>query len=194
MLRIVCLLRSLKQTLLHTLTHCHSQADRQMRNDIFVVITLVISKCQDCPLVESGLAKAIGAYASYPEVPSRDESICKMQFSKHAEDFELKKLLFSCINILSTHPSKQTLSDTLSNTQVMLALFHYVVPIKDSLETQWSLAEFEELQLQAMSVLSVIAPISMKDYVTFQGNSRVLALLDWCINSGWFDIFTSDED
>ena len=180
--------RSLKQILVYNLTHCNSHAERQLRNDIFLVITLVISKCPEAPLVESGLAKAIAAYTSYPEIPSRDTSICRMQIGKHGEDFELKKLLLSAINILCVHTSKQTLTDTLSSTQVMLALFHYVIPIKEPLETHWSLAEFEELQLQAMSVLSVLAPLSLKDYVTFQGNSRILAVLDWCVNTGLLKI------
>ena len=176
---------------MYNLTCCSSQADRQLRNDILVVITLIISKCPEAPLVESGLAKTIAAYTSYPEIPSRDQQICRMRLNKHTEDFELKKLLLSAINILCVHTSKQTLIESLSSTQIMLALFHYVVPIKEPLETQWSMAEFEELQLQALSVLSVLVPLSLKDYDTFQGNSRVLALLDWCINSGVYEIIVS---
>ena len=49
---------------------------------------------------------------------------------------------------------------------------------------EWSLSEFEELQLHAMAVLAVYASIALQDHVELQGNARVLAMLDWCVNAG----------
>jgi len=179
----------LKSTFLQHLNHCSSHADRQLRNDIFVIISLVISKCVDAPLIESGLVKLIAAYASYPEVPTRDPSIHQLQLAKHPEDFELKKLFFSAVNILCLKNDSPLVLDYLSRSQVMMALFAYAVPINPSIETEWSLAEFEELQLHAMSVLAAYAPLCLADYDIFQGSSRLLRMLDWCINTGSWIIF-----
>lgn len=176
-------LKSLKSTFLKYIGGCRSQAERQLRNDVFVLITLICSKCTDGPLVESGMVKLIASYTSYPEIPTRDEYIRHYQVTKHEEDFELKKLFFSCINILCTHTISRSMLEILSSCQVMLALFSYAIPIKQPLETHWSVAEFEELQLEALSVLAGYAPLSIDDYIQFQGNTRLLALLDWCINS-----------
>ncbi|XP_066936490.1 cilia- and flagella-associated protein 69-like isoform X1 [Clytia hemisphaerica] len=180
-----CLL-ALKHTFLTHIWQCHSHADRQLRNDIFVIITLVISKCPDAPLLESGLVHVIASYASYPEVPTRDQSMQLLKFSKHPEDFELKKLFFNAINILCVHPEAKTMVKALKRSQVMLALYSYVIPIKEPMPKEWSLSEFEELQLHAMAVLAVYASIALEDHVELQGNARVLAMLDWCVNAEEF--------
>lgn len=131
----------------------------------------------------------IAGYASYPELPTRDETMCYVKFSKQAEDFELKKLFISAINILCVSPVNPSVLQLLSQCQVMLALFTYVRPIKQPLDSFWSLAEFEELQLQAMSILATFSPLCVEDYMKFQGNTRLLSMLDWCINLGMRNLF-----
>lgn len=126
----------------------------------------------------------IAGYTSYPELPTRDETMCYVKFTNQAEDFELKKLFISAINILCVGPVSRSTLQLVSQCQVMLALFSYVRPIKQPLDSFWSVAEFEELQLQAMSVLAVLSPLCVEDYMKFQGNTRLLSMLDWCINFG----------
>lgn len=48
----------------------------------------------------------------------------------------------------------------------------------------WSTAEQEELQLQALATLTTIAPLMLDDYMSCQGNTCLLLLLDWCIGQG----------
>lgn len=126
----------------------------------------------------------VAGFASYPELPTRDETMCHVKFTKQSEDFELKKLFFSAINILCVNSIDLSTIQLLSKCQVMLALFSYVTPIKQPLDSMWTVAEFEELQLQAMSVLAVLSPLCVEDYMKFQGNTRLLSMLDWCIDFG----------
>lgn len=49
---------------------------------------------------------------------------------------------------------------------------------------QWSPAQFEELQLHAMAALCSLSPILIQDYMSVQGNTRLLLLLEWCVSTG----------
>lgn len=71
----------------------------------------------------------------------------------------------------------------------MLALLTLVKPPAASPEHQsgsrrWSTAQREELQLQALATLATIAPLMLDDYMSCQGNTCLLLLLDWCIEQG----------
>lgn len=68
---------------------------------------------------------------------------------------------------------------------MLLALFSYVrANEKTSVPREWSLAQFEELQLQAMSSLCTLCPLLLEDYMTCQGSTRLLLLLEWCVGPG----------
>ena len=67
----------------------------------------------------------------------------------------------------------------------MLALFYYVRANENTTGPQeWSPAQFEELQLHAMAALCTLSPILIQDYMSCQGNTRLLLLLEWCVSSG----------
>ena len=68
-------LRALCAVLQHQMKRCHSVADRQLRNDIVVIISQITMKFSSLPLVECGLAQTLSMYAVYPEIPTNDETI-----------------------------------------------------------------------------------------------------------------------
>ena len=72
----------------------------------------------------------------------------------------------------------------MSSGHVLLSLFSFVKQNDTSLSNLWTPAQFEELQLQALSALCIIAPLCINDYMTCQGNNRLLLLLEWCIGQG----------
>ncbi len=47
---------------------------------------------------------------------------------------------------------------------------------------EWSISQFEELQLHALSTLCILIPLLMKDFTTFHGSNRLLVFLEWCVN------------
>ena len=79
---------------------------------------------------------------------------------------------------------------TLSDGKILLALFSYVKSNeKTSAFKDWTVAQFEELQLNAMSSLCTLAPLLLEDYMTCQGGTRLLLLLEWCVSAGGYNIF-----
>lgn len=42
------------------------------------------------------------------------------------------------------------------------------------------LSQQEELQLQALETLATIVPVMLQDYMSCQGNTQLLLLLEWC--------------
>lgn len=171
-------LNSLHATFTYQMSHCCSLTDRQLRNDILIIISLVASKCTMSAIIESGLVKTLSLFCTSPELPSRNEMVENMKIQSSPEDFELKKLLFNLIVILSDDSESLQI---MSKCYVLHALFTYVQPITQSTNTLWSAAQFEEIQLQAMSVLAVLAPLLVNQYMECQGNARLLNLLDWCV-------------
>jgi hypothetical protein len=73
----------------------------------------------------------------------------------------------------------------------MLALFSFVrANESQSGPREWTPAQFEELQLQAMSCLCALCPKMLEDYMTVQGSTRILLLLEWCVGAGINTIYS----
>ena len=73
----------------------------------------------------------------------------------------------------------------LSDARLLLALFSYVkANEKMTGPGEWTPAQFEELQLQAMAALCTLGPLMVEDYMMCQGSTRLLLLLEWCVGGG----------
>ena len=73
----------------------------------------------------------------------------------------------------------------LSEGHLLLALFSFVrANDKQTGPREWTAAQFEELQLQAMASLCTLCPLMLEDYMTCQGSTRLLLLLEWCVGPG----------
>lgn len=66
----------------------------------------------------------------------------------------------------------------LNEEKTLRALLSYVVP--NGGDSRWNPAQFEELQLLALSCLATLAPLCVEDYMLCQGNTRILLLIEWC--------------
>nr|ACI62513.1 hypothetical protein [Oryctolagus cuniculus] len=170
-----CLL-ALKEVFKNLFMRSFSHYDRQLRNDI-LVITTIIAQNPGAPMIEAGFTKDLILFATFNEVKSQNPLVKGLKLSNFYEDFELKKLLFNVIVILCKDlPTVQLLIDG----KVVLALFTYVKKPEKHKIIEWSLAQHEELQLHAIATLSSVAPLLIEDYMSCQGNARVLAFLQWC--------------
>ncbi|XP_058152997.1 cilia- and flagella-associated protein 69 isoform X3 [Dasypus novemcinctus] len=176
-----CLL-SLKEVFKNLFMRGFSHYDRQLRNDI-LVITTVIAQNPGAPMIESGFTRDLILFATFNEVKSQNPLVKGLKLSNSYEDFELKKLLFNIIVILCKDlPTIQLLIDG----NVILALFTYVKKPEKHKIIEWSAAQHEELQLHAIATLSSVAPLLIEEYMSCQGNARVLAFLEWCENDDPF--------
>lgn len=120
------------------------------------------------------------------------------------EDFELKKLLFNFALTVSKNSTSNQVeyiiitkkwlkkkipilniwkSKLLSESGILLALLSFIKPVESNRDVrEWSISQYEELQLHSMSTLCILIPILMKDFATYHGSSRLLVFLEWCIN------------
>ncbi|NWZ16154.1 CFA69 protein, partial [Agelaius phoeniceus] len=158
--------------------HC----DHQLRNDLLVIATL-LSESSAVPMVESGFAKILIVLATCTEVKLPNPLVKGFKLTYSYEDFEMKKLLFNIIGILSRDLSAAQL---LSENHVIPALLYYVKQNQRSGFPDWSAAQYEELQLHALAVLASVAPLLVDKYLSCQANTLLLMFLEWCIGQDPF--------
>jgi hypothetical protein len=172
---------ALKDSFRHLMVNAVSRADRQLRNDHLTVCSLVAAACPSAPFVETGFLREFCLFATFTEVNRPNESLVRnLKLTSQSEDFELKKIMMS---ILPSFIHDGAALQVLSGHMVLLFLFSYVMPNEKS-EMHWTPAQFEELQLLALSVLSSVAPRCVEDYSTCQGSTRLLIMLEWCLQDG----------
>ncbi|NXK26185.1 CFA69 protein, partial [Arenaria interpres] len=151
--------------------------DRQLRNDLLVIATL-LAENPAAPMIESGFTELLIVLATFTEVKIANSLVKSLKLTYCYEDFELKKLLFNVIGILSKDPRAVPL---LSENGVMPALLYYVKPNQKPGFPDWSAAQYEELQLHAIAVLALVAPVLVDKYLSCQANTLLLVFLEWCI-------------
>ncbi|NWI84985.1 CFA69 protein, partial [Pitta sordida] len=166
---------ALKEVFLDVL-HGFRHSDHQLRNDLLVIATL-LAENPAVPMVESGFAKLLIILATFTEVKIPNPWVKGLKLTFSYEDFEMKKLLFNLIRVLSKNPSAAQL---LSESDVMPALLSYVKPNQKLGFHDWSAAQFEELQLHAIAVLASVAPVLVDKYLFCQANTLLLIFLEWC--------------
>lgn len=174
----------LRDAFVYQLTQGYSHYDRQLRNDLLVIANLVAASCPNAPFVETGFVKQLTLFATFQEVKSHNPLVKQLKLQTNHEDFELRKLLFNILVLLSKDP---TVIAVLSEGHLLLALFSFVrANDKQTGPREWTPAQFEELQLQAMSSLCTLCPLMLEDYMTCQGSTRLLLLLEWCVGPDSF--------
>ncbi|NXH04731.1 CFA69 protein, partial [Loxia leucoptera] len=158
--------------------HC----DHQLRNDLLVIATL-IAEYSAVPMIESGFAEILIVLATCTEVKLPNPLVKGFKLTYSYEDFEMKKLLFNIIRILSKDPSSAQL---LTENHVIPALLYYVKKNPKPGFPDWSVAQYEELQLHAIAVLASVAPLLLDKYLSCQGNTLLLVFLEWCVSQDPF--------
>ncbi|XP_034401781.1 cilia- and flagella-associated protein 69-like isoform X2 [Cyclopterus lumpus] len=179
--RMECVI-PLKEAFLHQLMNGSRHSDLQLRNDLLVITTL-IAESPSCLLIESLFAKQLVVLATFPELKSYNPLVRNLKLAYKHEDLKMKKLLLNLLVLMSKDFAALQLY---KEERVMLALLTLVKPPAASSERrsaslQWSSGQREELQLQALATLCTVAPLMLDDYMTCQGNTCLLLLLDWCV-------------
>ena len=57
----------LRDAFVYQLTQGYSHYDRQLRNDLLVIATLIATQCPESPFVETGFAKQLTLFATFQE-------------------------------------------------------------------------------------------------------------------------------
>ncbi|OXB84716.1 UNVERIFIED_CONTAM: hypothetical protein H355_001193, partial [Colinus virginianus] len=174
---------ALKEVFVELLINGFRHYDRQLRNDLLVIATLVAENSAAPMIVDFVIILlSINVSISFAvKIPNPLLRGLKLTFSP--EDFEMKKLLFNIIGIFSKDPHAVQL---LSENDVMPALLYYVKPHKKPGFHDWSAAQYEELQLHAIAILASVAPLLVDKYLSCQANTLLLVFLEWCIGQDPF--------
>ncbi|XP_060771273.1 cilia- and flagella-associated protein 69-like isoform X2 [Neoarius graeffei] len=176
----------LKEAFLHHLLNGSRHYDRQLRNDLLVITTLIADN-PSAVLIESGFAKQLILFATLPELRSHNPLLRNFKLTFSNEDFEMKKLLLNLIVVLSSDLAAVQL---FKESRVILALMLLVRPgysenmRSGKAQRSWTSIQQEELQLQALATLATVAPLMLDEYMACQGNTCLLMLLDWCTQQG----------
>ncbi|NXE87406.1 CFA69 protein, partial [Menura novaehollandiae] len=173
---------ALKEVFVDLLMHGFRHCDHQLRNDLLVIATL-LAENPAAPMIESGFAKLLIVLATFTEVKLPNPLVKGFKLTYSYEDFEMKKLLFNVIGVLSRDPSAAQL---LSENDVMPALLYYVKPNQKPGFNDWSAAQYEELQLHAIAVLASVVPVLVDKYLSCQANTLLLVFLEWCMGQDPF--------
>ncbi|NWH66776.1 CFA69 protein, partial [Geococcyx californianus] len=173
---------ALKEVFVDLLMHGFRHCDRQLRNDLLVIATL-LAENPIAPMIESGFTKLLIVLATFSEVKIPNPLIKDLKLTYSYEDFEMKKLLFNAIGVLCKDPCTVQL---LSENDVMPALLYYVKPNQKPGFHGWTAAQYEELQLHAIAILASVAPLLVDKYLSCQANTLLLVFLEWCIGQDPF--------
>ncbi|CAF1002747.1 unnamed protein product [Rotaria sordida] len=175
----------LKEAFFGQVTQSHGQYHRQLRNDILVVCSLILNINPNAPVIETGFAKQLLLFASYPELRSNNPLVKSFKLTTCDEDFEFKKLLFNIVIILNRNPMTQEL---ITSSRVLHAFLSYIEPLPRKKDHQinifeWNISQFEDLQLHALAALSILLPYSLNEYFEYGIGTRLLVFYEWTINN-----------
>ena len=75
----ILIFSQLRDAFIYQLTQGYSHYDRQLRNDLLVLASLIAANCPDAPFVETGFAKQLTVFATFQEgnVSTGKHQICK---------------------------------------------------------------------------------------------------------------------
>ncbi|XP_047239897.1 cilia- and flagella-associated protein 69-like isoform X2 [Girardinichthys multiradiatus] len=170
---------SLKEAFSFVLEITSCGSDLQLRNYLLVITTL-IAENPNCPLIESLFAKQLLGFITFPELNS--SSVQKLTYSR--EDLKMRKLLLNLLFVMCRNVAALQL---FREELVMVNLLQLVNPPVAYPEHRPAsphcfITQQEELQLQALDGLASIAPVMLHDYMSCQGNTCLLLLLERCTN------------
>ncbi|XP_061679220.1 cilia- and flagella-associated protein 69-like isoform X3 [Syngnathoides biaculeatus] len=176
---------SLKEAFTRVALNASRHADLQVRNDLLVLTTLFAEN--SCALlIESLFAKQLVGLSTFPELKNGNPFAVELKLTYNMEDLQMKKLLLNLLVVMSGDPASLQI---FREEQVILALLTLAKAPAEPSEAKpgsrhWSSVQLEELQLQALAVLSTVAPLVLDHYMSCYGNVALLDLLDWCASPG----------
>ena len=176
-------IRSLSDTFCYFIKNAKTNHEIQLRNDIMSVAHVIVTVAPKAPIIECGLVKAVSLVATKAELDHMDELVSTFVMKPSAEDFELKKLLWTSLIQMCDNDAMR---EIMMECGFMEALFSYIKPNDSICSVQWTSAQYEELQLQALSSLEALAPYCLGEYMKNHGNTRLLLLLEWAYNDSEF--------
>ncbi|GAB1605854.1 hypothetical protein Ahia01_000867700, partial [Argonauta hians] len=168
--------RKLKLLFEHLVRESKTQHARQMRNNILVIVAQIATANPFTPFLEIGFLKQLIAYSIYPEVSIEEPCYFELKLKRCAEDFEMKKLLFS---IMASLCHVNTTLEMMRSGKLLLGMFCYL-ETREKCRIDWLPAEYEEMQMHVLSCMCILCPLLPHCFILYNGPQLLLNFLNWC--------------
>lgn len=181
-----------------------SQAERAARNDALALVALLASDADGMqPLLdEAHLPETLARFCACADVRMHHPDVRGLRFSNGEEDFELLKL---GLVTLCKFAGSETAVAAMASTRIVELILSYLQPdfaagaeevaiapansasgarrASSTLPRRWTLPQFEELQLLALSTLNALLPQLVQSFVEQRGVTKLLSLLYWALDT-----------
>ncbi|KAL2913810.1 hypothetical protein HK105_206689 [Polyrhizophydium stewartii] len=177
-------LRVLKELFDDLALNGHRQANKQLRNEILIVLTHVVHhSAASLPLfLEVDLLDSVSLFLTHPELNTVQEVAAPIVLTPGKDDFEFKRLLLTLTRALVAHPPNlaKMLDDQLLGF-LMLYLDHQSANPTIAL---WNDSQLRGLQVQILGLLSHLIPRISREFRIMDGYKDLMLFLDHTIEQG----------
>jgi len=167
----------LKTLFLEILASGFQVKNKELRNELLIICTFVAADETTRPLfMETGFLEALIVCATCFELGTNSEDLQAFaMLNTKQEDFEMKKLTWNLLSLISTDPPSAKHMIEEGFLQVLLM---YVDSTKQHPRMpKWASNQLLDLRLQAMSILFSLVPMGPSDFCQLGGNGTILSFL-----------------
>lgn len=155
---------------------------KQLRNDILMVITLLVDGPLGPLLAATQFVDDVLRGLTTPELKGTHPDCKKIRLGTGAEDFELHRIALTLVQKLA---KVEACRSAIEKSKLMLLLFGYMPKGSGKLAAglsmrKWSAPQLEELELQSIATLSSVVQHFPDTYKRLRGSTQLLDLFQWC--------------
>jgi hypothetical protein len=160
---------------------------RQLRNDLLMVITLLVKGPLGALLAATPFVTDLLRGLTAPELKGSHPDCKKIKLGIGNEDFEFHRIALTLVQKLAKIPECQP---HIEKSKLLLLLFAYLP--KASIEAaggkrqdgvvvrRWTPPQREELELLSIATLAAVIPYFPDAYKRLRGSTQLLDLFQWC--------------
>ncbi|OAF69543.1 hypothetical protein A3Q56_02708 [Intoshia linei] len=192
-------INELQTSFMNQLYLFHSQSERELRNDILSIITIISKFKLKNRIVDTGLLEKLCLVASFEDNNTKHPLTDRLNLKNNSQDFEMRRLILCIICNLASDTSAQSV---ISNSGMIKSLLHYFTnptTIKDnkisthSLNT-WSDSMYEEIQLQSLNTIALLSNnvTFAQKFIDNNITTMLMIFLNWCTTQDGCKSFGND--
>ncbi|CAL7952404.1 unnamed protein product [Xylocopa violacea] len=151
-----------------------------IRNEIAAIILTILVTFPSWNLVSSGIADTTFKYLIGVESGTVRVFSEIIKFSRSIEDLYFEKILLFTVMHLAEVDACILL---MVQRRLMETILQMINPSTVETKISWNVSQFWDLWSHAMNVLSILAPKMPKEFMKYDGSTRLYVLLEWCLDT-----------
>ncbi|XP_029050719.1 cilia- and flagella-associated protein 69-like isoform X2 [Osmia bicornis bicornis] len=164
---------------------CYSQCrsiNVQIRNEIAVIILVILITFPSWNLVSSGIAEDVIKFFVGVETGTLRVFAENIKFGRSNEDLFFQKILLLTITHLAEVDACIFL---MKEKKLMRTVLHLVNPNTKECKITWNASQFWNLWTYAINALSVLVPKMPTEFMEYYGTLRLFIILEWCLSTDY---------